>query len=86
MVIEYIPNTCDVNGLDHVGEVMVVLRHGIPSAHWDLSDGNVDLDAVKFFTDMCAVELELKPITKPSKKLVKLIAEYLTANGYEAAE
>jgi len=77
MIIEYIPNTCDINGIDQFGEIMVVLRNGEPCEHWDYSDGAIEFDAVELFLKLAGCDVELKAVNKPSKKLIKLVKTYL---------
>lgn len=76
MKIQYIGNTCDIDGIDAFGEICVLLKDGKPVSHHDYSDGSLEFDYFTSVLEPFGVDLEFESI-KPDKKLIKLINEYL---------
>lgn len=76
MKIQYINNTCDVEGIKVGGEIMVLLKDGKPVAHHDLFDDALNLYLLTDLFKPFGIDVEFEEIT-PSKELIKLINEYL---------
>lgn len=77
MKIQYIGNTCDVSGLGGYGEIMIMVKDGVPVAHHDYSDDALNLDYVAPLLAPFGIEVEFEQIDKPSKKLIAAVKEYL---------
>ena len=76
MKIQYINNTCDVDGLSGYGEIMILLKDGIPVSHIDGSDTVIEVDSLPTLLKPFGIDLEFESI-EPTKKQVKIIKEYL---------
>jgi len=76
VTIEYIDNTCDYEGLEDFGEILVLVKDGVPVSHLDYSDTVLELDRIPELLKPF-VDIEVKMIDKPSKKLLKAVKEYL---------
>jgi len=76
MKIEYIVNTCDVDGLDEFGEILILIKDGEPVSHLDMSDGMVELEYVSDLLKPFGIDLEFESIW-PDKNLVKKLNKYL---------
>lgn len=81
MKIQYISNTCDLDGIDECGEIMLVFKDGQIVHHHDYSDGALETDYVEALMKSLGVEIEFESI-KPDKKQLKSIKTYLKEHGY----
>lgn len=76
MKIEYVGNTCDIDGLTGFGEICVILKDGKPITHHDYSDGALEFDDFVSILRPFDIELDFVSV-EPDKKLLKLVKEYL---------
>lgn len=85
----YISNTCDIDGIDIAGEILVVLDCDYsPIWDYDLSDDAVDLAFAipkELFLITNSIEYEQlgRDDTRLTEKLLKRITNYLLKNGCE---
>lgn len=77
MKIDYIGNTCDIDGINEFGEILVVFKDGKPVAHHDYSDGSLEFDHVTPLLQPFGIKLEFHNICEPDEKTTELVREYL---------
>jgi len=81
--IEYIGNTYDVDGLEGFPEITIFIQGGKPIDHLYLINNDaLDMHVLPRVLKHFGIDVEVHKIEKPSKKLVKLIKEYLKKEGY----
>jgi hypothetical protein len=76
MKIQYVNNTCDIDGLSDFGEIMVFLKDGRIIYHHDKSDGGFDSDTIQSFLKAVGVEIEFERI-EPTEEQIDEIDVYL---------
>lgn len=81
--IQYIQNTCDVDGITTCGEIMVLLKDGIPLSYLDCSDGTVELGYVEDLLKPFGIDIEFERLDKVSSTVKRRVNKFLKDAGYE---
>lgn len=81
MKIQYVSNTCDVDGIKCDGEIGIFYNDGKIVHHHDYSDGALEMDSFESLLESLKVELTFESI-EPTRQQIKEINKYLSENGY----
>ena len=82
MKIQYIQNTCDIDGINASGEIMVLLKDGIPVSYLDQSDAIIDLPYLADLLTPCGIDIEFEELDDVSPTIKRRVNKFLKAAGY----
>lgn len=83
MKIQYIQNTYDIDGINVCGEIMVLLKDGVPLSYLDQSDATVDLSYVRELLKPFGIDVEFEELDKITLEVKKRVNEFLKNAGCE---
>ena len=81
MIIKYILNTCDEEGIMCEGEISLFYKDDVIVYHHDYSDGALEFDSFESLLKVFGIDLTFESIN-PTKKQIKEANKYLSENGY----
>lgn len=81
MKIQYVGNTCDVDGIEAGGEILIIFKDGKIVHHHDYSDGSMELDYFESLLESIDVDVKFESI-EPTEEQITQINEYLEKQGY----
>ena len=83
MKIQYIQNTCDIDGIKVDGEYLVLLKDGIPLSYLDLSNTVLEVIYIEDLLRPFEVDIEFEELSEISPAIKRRVNKFLKNAGCE---
>lgn len=77
MKIQYIQNTCDIDGIKVDGEYLVLLKDGVPLSYLDLSNTMIDMMYIEDLLRPFGVDIEFEELDEISPAIKRRVNKFL---------